>query len=208
MAFSPLASPMPSSVKRPPGTASKRRLQCVTNSLVVLTGSGERVAQRMQVVLRIRPVAVTGPARWSPNLCLHATSQSTIAIVPPEGSQGCAPTHCRHHPQQTESNASGSATLAPPTYPPWCLQVQERRQGSDLQLLAGLRSGDITGAVLQTHHGAAGRAAAVCYGNRGRLPLRSQRSAFRERYALPSGSDTAPDGALCPSPDRGRSRSW
>jgi len=63
-------------------------MQCVTKSLVLLTASGERETNHMRVVLRIRPVAVKGAPRWNNHICIHATSKSSIAIVPPDGSQG------------------------------------------------------------------------------------------------------------------------
>jgi hypothetical protein len=84
--------PPHSTLRRASGTAKKRRLPCVSNSVRFVTASGERVAQPMQVVLRIRPIAVkNAPGRWDEKLCIHATSNDTIAIAAPEGSQGQAP---------------------------------------------------------------------------------------------------------------------
>ena len=42
----------------------------------------------MQVVMRIRPPLQHGVPSWSKENCIHAVSGSTVAIAPPESSQG------------------------------------------------------------------------------------------------------------------------
>ena len=42
----------------------------------------------MQVVMRIRPPLQHGMPSWSKENCIHAVSGSTVAIAPPENSQG------------------------------------------------------------------------------------------------------------------------
>eukprot|EP00873_Tetraselmis_striata_P027299 jgi/Tetstr1/447563/TSEL_034942.t1 len=85
---SPAAPPQSAWRRGPAGSALKRRLQCVSNSVRLLTASGERVAQPMQVMLRIRPSEVVAAPRWRGQLCIHATAKDAIAIAAPEGSQG------------------------------------------------------------------------------------------------------------------------
>ena len=42
----------------------------------------------MQVVMRIRPSLQHGVPSWSKENCIHAVSGSTVAIAPPDSSQG------------------------------------------------------------------------------------------------------------------------
>ena len=42
----------------------------------------------LQVVMRIRPPLQHGIPSWSKENCIHAVSGSTVAIAPPESSQG------------------------------------------------------------------------------------------------------------------------
>lgn len=42
----------------------------------------------LQVVMRIRPSLQHGVPSWSKENCIHAVSASTVAIAPPESSQG------------------------------------------------------------------------------------------------------------------------
>lgn len=44
-----------------------------------------------QVVVRIRPPLTKGVPRWSKENCIHALSSCSLAIAPPEESQGSAP---------------------------------------------------------------------------------------------------------------------
>ncbi len=43
-----------------------------------------------QVVVRIRPPLTKGVPRWSRDNCIFALSTCSLAIAPPEESQGCA----------------------------------------------------------------------------------------------------------------------
>ena len=41
--------------------------------------------------MRIRPSHSKGVQRWSKEQCIHALSTCSLAIAPPEDSQGCEP---------------------------------------------------------------------------------------------------------------------
>ncbi|KAA6416833.1 MAG: kinesin motor domain containing [Trebouxia sp. A1-2] len=51
-------------------------------------GRSDVSLERMQVVMRIRPSMQHGIPSWSKENCIHAVSGSTVAIAPPESSQG------------------------------------------------------------------------------------------------------------------------
>ncbi|KAL0031011.1 hypothetical protein WJX79_008907 [Trebouxia sp. C0005] len=51
-------------------------------------GRSDVSLERMQVVMRIRPSMQHGIPSWSKENCIHAVSGSTVAIAPPEASQG------------------------------------------------------------------------------------------------------------------------
>ncbi|KAK9805478.1 hypothetical protein WJX72_000545 [[Myrmecia] bisecta] len=62
----------------------------VTRSMAIAGSqlNGELDLQRMQVVVRIRPPMAKGLPRWSKENCIHALSSCSVAIAPPESSQG------------------------------------------------------------------------------------------------------------------------
>lgn len=45
----------------------------------------------LQVMVRIRPPHSKDVKRWSKEQCVHALSTCSLAIAPPEDSQGCEP---------------------------------------------------------------------------------------------------------------------
>jgi hypothetical protein len=59
------------------------------------------VAGQPQVIVRIRQTVTNGTPKWSKENCIHALSTCSLAMAPPEESQGCAilhfaPTHLNY----------------------------------------------------------------------------------------------------------------
>lgn len=65
-----------------------------------------------QVVVRIRPPLTKGVPRWSKENCIHALSTCSLAIAPPEESQGCVPALPRANSQASRACCGKAAREA------------------------------------------------------------------------------------------------
>ena len=73
-----------------------------------------------QVVVRIRPPLSKGVPRWSKENCIHALSTCSLAIAPPEESQGCVPALSKSKSKASCCGRSGARVFLPEGKGPQC----------------------------------------------------------------------------------------